>query len=173
MSRDGFFFDLTNYKERNSVRLPEGEHLVRVTDAELVETKKGDPMVNLFYTVVGGAHDGDPLIDRLVLTDRAAWKVVKVLRALGIKIEKRNMQIPFKQIIGRTLVVTVSDGEPYNGEIRSEVRDYAPGATWKNNVEQAPTARATHDEDIDQLRFDDEDENDDSVRIPQRGEISL
>lgn len=129
-NRDGFFIDLSNFKDRSSAHLTPGKYLVRVIDAELTETKKGDPMVNLFYTVVGTAHDGEPLIDRLTLTEKAAWRVVKVLRALGVKVEKRNMQIPFKQIIGRTLVVTVEDGEPYNGEVRSEIRDYAPGATW-------------------------------------------
>lgn len=139
-NRDGFFIDLSNYKERSSARLAEGEYLVRVTDAELTETKKGDPMVNLFYTVVGGVHDGEPLIDRLTLTEKAAWRVVKVLRALGVKVEKRNMQIPFKQIIGRTLVVRVEDGEPYNGETRSEIRDYAPGATWAGGTAATATA---------------------------------
>lgn len=137
MSRDGFFVDFSNYRDRSSAHLPEGVYLVRVTDAELVETKKGDPMVNLFYEVVGGAFAGSPLIDRLVLTEKALWRVAKVLRALGFKVEKRNMNIPFKQTLGRTLAITVSDGEPYNGEVRSEIRDYAPAASVKPE-ESAP-----------------------------------
>lgn len=135
-ARDGFYVDFSNYKDRSSARVTEGQHLVRVTDAEAVETKKGDPMVNLFYEVVGGPDSGSPLIDRLVLTDKALWRVAKVMRALGFKVEKRNMNFSFKHVVGRTLVVTVSDGEPYNGEIRSEIRDYAPGASWKTETSE-------------------------------------
>jgi biotin operon repressor len=178
-NRDGFFIDLSTYKDRSSAHLVPGKYLVRVTDAELTETKKGDPMVNLFYTVVGGAHDGEPLIDRLTLTEKAAWRVVKVLRALGVKVEKRNMQIPFKLILGRTLVVTVEDGEPYNGETRSEIRDYAPGSTWEGAAPAAP-AVAEVEETVDAEEFEREfPENlgeistQTEIAVPDSGEITL
>lgn len=129
-AREGFFIDLSNYKESRSDRIPEGQYLVRITDAQAGETKKGDPKVTLWYSVVGGPFADSTLIDTLTLTERAAFRTVNLLRAVGIKVEKRNMNIPFKALIGRTLVVKVADGEEYNDEIKSEVRSYAPAATW-------------------------------------------
>ncbi len=129
-ARDGFYVDFSNYKDRSSAHLPEGEYLVRVADAEVTETKKGDPMVNVFLTVVGGPYADSPIIDRLTITEKALWRVANALRALGFKVEKRNMNIPIKQMLGRTMVIKVSDGEPYNGEVRSEIRSYSPAGTW-------------------------------------------
>lgn len=144
--RDSFYVDFSNYKDRSSARLPEGEYLVRVGDAEATTTKKDDPMVNVFLTVVGGPYADSPIIDRLTITEKALWRVANALRALGFKVEKRNMNIPIKSMIGRTMVIKVSDGEPYNGEVRSEIRSYAPAGTFKGydflSVEAAPAAES-------------------------------
>lgn len=129
---DGFYINASNYKDYTSAHLPEGEYHVRLVDLELTETKKNsDPMVNSFFEVVGGPYNGSPLIDRWVLTDKTLFRVVPALRALGLKVEKKNMQIPFKLLLGRMVVVRVSDGEPYNGDVKSEIRSYAPTATFK------------------------------------------
>lgn len=145
--RDSFYVDFSNYKDRSSARLPEGEYLVRVGDAEATTTKKDDPMVNVFLTVVGGPYADSPIIDRLTITEKALWRVANALRALGFKVEKRNMNIPIKAMIGRTMVIKVSDGEPYNGEVRSEIRSYAPAGTFKGydflgTVEAATSAES-------------------------------
>lgn len=183
-NRDGFFIDFTGYKDSGSAHLTaheDGLYLVRVVDAELVETKKGDPMVNLYYNVVGGPHDGEQLIDRLVLTDKARWKAKKVLSALGIKVSLTNMQIPFKLIIGRTLVIKAEDGEPYNGETRSEIRDHRPGSTWAGATPAAaaPAADLPVAEEAEVEReFPQADEppfevSDSAVTVPSEGEVTL
>lgn len=180
-NRDGFFIDFTGYKESSSSRLTaneDGKYLVRVVDAELVETKKGDPMVNLYYNVIGGVHDGEHLIDRLVLTDKARWKIKKVLTALGIKVNLANMNVPFKLLNGRTLVVRVEDGEPYNGETRSEIREYFPAATWSSvsppvteaspEVDTSTIAEVAEAED-NSVPFD----TDSEISVPDSGEVTL
>ncbi len=139
----GFIIDLRNFKDRRGSRLPEGEYLVRVDDAELVETKAGDPMVNLFYVVVGGACDGSALVDRLVLKDASLWRAVAFLQAVGVPTPKKNLNIPFKLIVGRTLLVTVEDGEPYNGQTKSEIRGYANAKAGST----APKAEAPENPD--------------------------
>lgn len=188
--RESFNIDFTNYKDRSSAHLAPGEYLVRVVDAEVTETKKNaDPMINVFYEVQGGAFAGSPLIDRLVLTDKALWRAVKVFRALGLKVEKRNMNIPLKMILGRTLVVKVSDGEPYNDEIRSEIREYFPAASFKgyeaNNTEDevvVPSEPVTSEAEAIAAEFEAEAEPDTAqwaddgggnVEVPAEGEVSL
>lgn len=193
--RESFNVDLTGWKDRSSARLDPGTYLVRVVDAEVVETKKGDPMVNLFYEVQGGAFAGSPLIDRLVLTEKALWRVVKVLRALGLKVEKRNMNIPIKQLLGRTLVVKVTDGEPYNDEVRSEIREYFPAASFQGYNQEvtentdAPSEPVTSEADAIAAEFDDQPTEDtdvtddgpwaldgegsDEVTVPEEGTFTL
>lgn len=158
-AREGFFIDLSNYRESRSDRIAEGEYLVRITDAVFGETKKGDNKVTLYYNVMGGAHNDAVLIDTLTLTEKAAFRVVNVLKALGIKVEKRNMNISFKQLIGRTLVVKVADGEPYNDEIKSEVRSYAPASLWKG-YEGAPKAEEKNASNASGGSIEDEEEVD-------------
>jgi hypothetical protein len=125
----GFILPLANYKDRTGSRVPEGDYLVRVTDAELTDTKAGDKMVNLYYEIVGGAEAGQTLVDRLVIKDTTLWRAVEFLRAINIPTPKKNISIPFKLIVGKTLVVTVEDGEPFAGRVKSEVRAYALAAT--------------------------------------------
>lgn len=146
--RDSFYVDFSNYKDRSSARLPEGEYLVRVADAEVTETKKGDPMVNVFLTVAGGPYADSPIIDRLTITEKALWRVANAFRALGFKVEKRNMNFPIKAMIGRTMVIKVSDGDEYNGEVRSEIRSYAPAGTFKGYDFLGEVEKATETADL-------------------------
>lgn len=155
-SRDGFEVDLTGYKERQSARLEPGKYLVRITDAETGETKNHDPKVTLFYTVVGTSFNGQPLVDTLTLTDKALFRVVKVMRAVGLSVEKKKVVIPFKQLLGRTLCVTVADGDEYNGVVKSEVRDYAPAAMYEGA--EVPVVVTANEEIVDKIDYAQRDE---------------
>lgn len=187
-NRDSFYVDFSNYKDRSSARLPEGEYLVRVSDAEATETKKGDPMVNVFLVVAGGPYADSPIIDRLTITEKTLWRVANALRALGFKVEKRNMQIPIKAMIGRTMVIKVSDGDEYNGEIRSEIRSYAPAGAFKgydfltpeaksDEVEVDPTAETETAVDASDVAADDapwtEDTSTQEEAIDEHGEAEI
>ena len=46
------------------------------------------------------------------------------LQALGVKIAKRKIALNPKSLIGRPVDIVVEDGEPYNGRVKSEVREY-------------------------------------------------
>lgn len=162
-AREGFVVDLSGYKDRSSARLPEGDYLVRITDGEVTEIKSGNnagqPMVNLFYEVVGGPSAGQVLVDRLPITENALWRVVAFLRAVGLKVEKKQLQIPFKLIVGRSLTVTVEDGEPYNGNIKSEIRGYAqataaPKAETASPAQTFVTAPVTEEPAADEAAID-------------------
>lgn len=120
----GITIDLSNYKERSSARVPEGEYLVNVEDIEVTQTRKGDPMLVVYLKIIGGDSDGLNLVDRLTLTEKAMFRAVGFLQGLGIKTPKKRIQVDPARIIGRKVRVEVSDGEPYNGQVRSEIRSY-------------------------------------------------
>lgn len=120
----GIVIDLSNYKDRTSARVPEGDYLVNVEDIEMGETRKGDPMMTVYLKIIGGDQDGLSLVDRLTLSERAMFRVVGFLQGFGIKTPRKRIQVDPSRIIGRKVRVEVADGEPYNGQIRSEVKSY-------------------------------------------------
>lgn len=154
----GFTIDLRRYKDRQGSRIPEADYRVEVSDAEISKTKAGDPMVTLFLKVASGAQQGKTLVDRLTIKDTVLWRVVAFLKAVNIPTPNKQIDIQLRQIIGKQLMVTVEDGDPYpagSSNIKSEVRGYAPlGGPAK--AEPADDL-ADEDEDDD---FEDDDEAD-------------
>lgn len=120
--------DLTNYRDTEGDRLPAGNYLVRVSDTELTESKAGNPMVNLFLEVIKGETTGDEfagsaLVDRVTITPKAMFRVVAFLKAIGAPTDKRSHSVNPASWIGKLGVVSVEDGDSYNGRPpRTEVR---------------------------------------------------
>lgn len=117
--------DLTNYKDRFGSRVEEGTYLVQVEDLESSQSKAGNPMINVFLRIIEGEEEGKTLVDRLTLSENAMFRVVGFLTGLGIKTPRKRIAIDPARIIGRKVIVEVADGEPYNGNVRSEVKSYS------------------------------------------------
>lgn len=116
--------DLTNYKDKVGSRVPEGRYKVVVEDIELDKSAAGNQMINVWLRVSGGDQDGAVIIDRLVLTEKSLFRVVGFMSAIGLPTPKKRLQVNVISWKGRTLLVDVADGEPYNGRVKSEVRGY-------------------------------------------------
>jgi hypothetical protein len=116
--------DLTNYKDRVGSRLTPGRYTVTVEDVELDKSKAGNPMVNVWYRVLGGEHEGATVIDRLTLTEKAMFRVVGFMQALGFPTPRKRLKLDVEKFVGRKLQIDVEDGDPYNGRVKSEVRGY-------------------------------------------------
>lgn len=116
--------DLSNYRDRFGSRVAEGEHLVQVEEIEVGESSKKDPMWTVYLRVIGGENDGATIVDRLTQTEKAMFRVVGFLHGMGVKTARKRLRVDTDRLVGRKVRVQVSDGEPYNGTIRSEVRGY-------------------------------------------------
>lgn len=119
-----FVLDLSNYKDRVGARVEPGRYRVVVDDCEMDKSKAGNPMVNVWLRIVGGEFDGATLTDRLTITEKALFRVVGFMQAIGLPTPKKRLQVNLQQFMGKTLDVDVEDGDPYNGRIKSEVRGY-------------------------------------------------
>lgn len=121
-------FDLTNYRETQGQNVPAGRYTVLVEDSVADTSKAGNDMAVLTLRVQHEDPDlnGSILIDRITFTEKAAFKVVDFLKAAGLFNGKRKYDIDklIPAFAGRAVQVDVEDGEPYNGRVRSEVRQY-------------------------------------------------
>ena len=167
-------FDFTNYKDTSTAHVPAGTYHAEVSDFEETTSKAGNVMFVIYLEITEGAHSGQQIIDRLPQTEKAMFRSAAFLQALGVKIAKKKIALNPRSLIGRPVDIVVEDGEPYNGRVRSEVREYLratkpvkaepevdPLADAEDEVEEATPVKSASAEDgsveidVDALDIDD------------------
>ena len=117
-------FDFTNYKDTSAAHVTPGTYRAEVSDFEETTSKAGNAMFVVYLEIIEGPYAGKQIIDRLPQTERAMFRSAAFLQALGVKIAKKKIALNPKSLIGRPVDIVVEDGEPYNGRVKSEVREY-------------------------------------------------
>lgn len=138
-------FDFTNYKDTSTAHVAPGTYHAEVSDFEETTSKAGNAMFVVYLEITEGPHAGQQIIDRLPQTEKAMFRSAAFLQALGVKIAKKKIALNPRSLIGRPVDIVVEDGEPYNGRVRSEVREYLR-ATKPAKVEPADDPMADGDE---------------------------
>lgn len=135
-------FDFTNYKDTSSAHVPPGTYHAEVIDFEETTSKaSGNPMFIVYLGITEGPYTGQQIIDRLPQTAKAMFRSAAFLQALGVKIAKKKIALNPRSLIGRPVDIVVEDGEPYNGRVKSEVREYLRAtAPAKAEPEEDPLA---------------------------------
>jgi hypothetical protein len=144
---DEFVLDLTNYKDRVGSRVTPGRYTVFVEDAEMDTTQSGKPMINVWLVIKGGEFEGSTIIDRLLPAhEKALFRLVGFMQALGMPTPKKSMKLNVRAFHGKTLVVDIEDGEPYNGRVKSEIRGY-----YRAEQTKGAPARPTSGDGLDEF----------------------
>lgn len=117
-------FDFTNYKDTSTAHVAPGTYRAEVSDFEETTSKAGNVMFVVYLEIIEGPHAGQQIIDRLPQTERAMFRSAAFLQALGVKITKKKIALNPRSLLGRPVDIVVEDGEPYNGKVKSEVREY-------------------------------------------------
>ena len=117
-------FDFTNYKDTSTAHVAPGTYHAEVSDFEETTSKAGNAMFVIYLEITEGAHAGQQIIDRLPQTEKAMFRSAAFLQALGVKIAKKKIALNPRSLLGRPVDIVVEDGEPYNGRVKSEVREY-------------------------------------------------
>ena len=117
-------FDFTNYKDTSTAHVAPGTYHAEVSDFEETTSKAGNAMFVVYLEITEGPHAGQQIIDRLPQTEKAMFRSAAFLQALGVKIAKKKISLNPRSLIGRPVDIVVEDGEPYNGKVKSEVREY-------------------------------------------------
>lgn len=106
----------------------EGDYECVIADAEVAESKSGNPMLKLTITIrndVKQPHRKQKLWDYLVATEKAAFKFQQVGKAVGLPngkdfntIEDYRLAILFKPV----KVKVIHEDNTYNGETKKQAR---------------------------------------------------
>lgn len=149
MSDEDFIVDLREYKDRQGSLIPDGRYTVQVVDVEYTKAQSsGNKVIMLFLRVVGGPEDGATLVDRLTQTPNALFRTVNFMRAIGMATPNKRLKITKRGLVNKVLDVDVEAGEPYLGNVRSEVKGYLKAA--KTNGSKS-TKVADEDDEDDEL----------------------
>nr|DAY40327.1 MAG TPA: Protein of unknown function (DUF669) [Caudoviricetes sp.] len=142
-------FDFTNYKDTSTAHVSPGTYHAEVSDFEETTSKAGNAMFVVYLEITSGPHAGQQIIDRLPQTEKAMFRSAAFLQALGVKIAKKRISLNPKSLIGRPVDIVVEDGEPYNGRVKSEVREYLRAT--KPTESKPSAADPMADEDGDEI----------------------
>jgi hypothetical protein len=151
MAQDSLYIPFGSYDEADRPTLtyvPPDEYLVRIKSAEPVTVKQGanagKPGIKVWFEILEGQYAGGHLVDRFYVIDTALWRFAWFLKTVGIKVTKKDMTLPYKQLAGRRLMLKVVDGEPYEGSPRNEIKAFNPAPKGE---ESAPESFNTEDLD--------------------------
>jgi len=117
----------TNYRE-----VPHGEYEVKIEKLELVESKKGDPMVTIWFKVVSGEYKGSIIFFNQVITQGFQIHIAnEFLRSLdsGIEVEFKTykqygqMLMDIHEAIDGRLEYGLKYGEGKKGFSTYEITD--------------------------------------------------
>lgn len=141
-------FDFTNYKDTSTAHVAPGTYRAEVSDFEETTSKAGNAMFVVYLEIIEGPHVGQQIIDRLPQTEKAMFRSAAFLQALGVKIAKKKIALNPRSLIGRPVDIVVEDGEPYNGRVKSEVREYLRAT---KPAESRPAADPMEDDAEDEI----------------------
>lgn len=117
-------FDFTNYKDTSTAHIPAGTYHAKVETFEETISKANNVMFVVYLRITKGPYAGQQIIDRLPQTEKAMFRSAAFLQAIGVKISKKKIALNPKNLINLPVDIVVEDGEPYNGRVKSEVREY-------------------------------------------------
>ena len=172
--------DLTNYRDNRGGRVPEGRWRVRVHSTENGISNKKNPMITVWLEIVGrwvngrvvspGAFEGVTIIDRMALTEKAMFKVVGFMQAVGLAVPHRKLRVDISTWVNKVLDIDVMD-DMYEGTTKSKPTGYmiiedmeqAYGAedvdAEEDEDEEDPLDEFAPDEDVEDAEEDEEDED--------------
>lgn len=130
-----------------------GEHVAKITSADIKQSSGGNDMIVCRFTVTKGNDKDSSVMENFSLSENSLWKLKGMLQAIGLKCDGK-VQLDLDKLVGKTCIINVIDDE-YNGSIRARIDAYKKLA-------------AAADEDAeDEDEEDDIDEDDDEDEAPK------
>lgn len=109
--------DFTGVESFN--RASEGEHVCKVSSADVKQSQGGNDMIVVAFEVTKGDDKGARVYENYPLVDNALWKLKGLLQAIGMKADGK-VSLDLDKLVGKVLTVIVKH-EEYDGKIRARV----------------------------------------------------
>ena len=139
--------------ESGGRRCPDGDYIAEITDAELTESKDGNPMINLKWKITEGKFKGTTIFDHVSLLPQALWRFRNMLEALGIDPQEEDVEA--KDYVGEIVeqkATIVIVNETYEGEQRPKVTAYAGAEGEEEETEEEAEDEETEEEEEPRVR---------------------
>ncbi|MBU8913307.1 MAG: DUF669 domain-containing protein [Spirochaetales bacterium] len=105
--------------------LPDGDYLCQLTDVELDNTKSGDEMWRLRWSVLGGEFAGRLLFDNLVFSEKALSRVKLVCGCCGVD-TSGAVDLEPTMLLDKQALVTTYQEEYTDDQDRTKVTNRIP-----------------------------------------------
>jgi hypothetical protein len=117
-----------------------GNYVAYVSAVTMESAKTGNNMIIFKYTITDGPYANMTKTDRVVLVEKALWRLDMVLNGLGI--DQGDRQLSFadikRQALERVCVIQVTPDKEYNGNPKTQIFAITP-------LEGAPVGLTIHD----------------------------
>lgn len=165
--------------ESGGRRCPDGEYQAEIFEAELEESKAGNPMIVAKWKITAGKYKGTTIYDQISLVPQALWKLKTLLEVLGVDPQEDDVEASeyVSEILEKEATIIVKN-ETYEGEDRPKVVGYGAGdddseesddagddddeADEKPAKKGAKGKTAAKDDDDDEDDEEEDDEEDDA-----------
>lgn len=147
------------------IRVPEGDYLSTITDAQYGESKNsGNKMITFQLKGKEGKLKGKEFRVYCVLEGNGEGfgiaRLREVLEAAEVEVSESKMKVPLAETIGKDVVVTMIDGEDDQGRPRSEPDSFINPDDRVDDDDDDDDDDDADDEDDDDDDEDDEDDDD-------------
>lgn len=155
--------DFSDVKESSGINprhQPEGDYLLRITDATVGKSKGGDTMVTALCQDVNMRSATYPYY--CVLKDNQLWKLRNMFIAAGLPVPKSKGKLDVAKLKGKEIGVTLVDDE-YEGKEKSVI----DAMFHKDELEGAEVEAEDDDFEDEDLETDEEDEEEEEAPAPK------
>lgn len=133
-------------EEYTSAHVKEGDYRVKIVQVTPTKVKQGPnegvPGIVIAMEILDGDFAGQHLVERLYNLQQTAWRHAAFNKAIGLKVAKgQKLNVSNKFYEGKTLIVTAKDGEPFKGNVKSEISAFKPAP--KNVESEVPNQSVT------------------------------
>ena len=153
--------DFSDVKESSGINprhQPEGDYLLRITDAQVGKSKAGDTMITFLLQDVNMRSATYPYY--CVLKDNQLWKLRNLFIAAGLQVPKSKGKLDVAKTVGKEVGVTLVDDE-YDGKEKSVI----DAVFHKDELEGATVEAEDDDFDEDEVEEELDDEEEEEVPV--------
>ena len=149
-----------------AAHVPEGDYLLRVDGCEKRQNKAKDGEYLAWKMGIAKPEKYKTkgfIYHNTSLKPEALWNLRNFLEDLGLKIEKKTLNIPIAKIVANHMLIgaTLQDGEPYNDKVKSEIAATFHKSKFEDTGEEEE--EETDDEETTESDTTDASDDDDSL----------